>query len=49
MGFHDGERTMNRRNWTMRFALGTAVLAAVGMLGAPARADDKSAILYKQK
>jgi mono/diheme cytochrome c family protein len=49
MGVHDGERTMNRRNWTMRFALSTAVLAAVGAFDLSARADDKSAALYKQK
>jgi len=33
----------------MRFAFSTAALAVVGMLGAPAKADDKSAALYKQK
>ena len=40
---------MNIRDWTMRFALSTTVLVAVGMLGASVRADDKSATLYKQK
>jgi cytochrome c6 len=45
----NGERTMRTRNWTMRLALGTGALAAVGLLSAPARADDKSAALYKQK
>ena len=40
---------MKTTNWTMRFALGTGALAAVGLLSAPARADDKGAALYKQK
>jgi cytochrome c6 len=44
-----GERTMKTTNWTMRLALGTGALAAVGLLTAPARADDKSAALFKQK
>ena len=36
-------------NWTMKCAFGVGVLAAVGLLSPPARADDKSAALYKQK
>lgn len=37
------------KNWTMRIVLGAGVLAAIGMLSAPARSDDKSAALFKQK
>jgi len=36
-------------NWTMRVALGAGVLAAMGMLSATARSDDKAAATYKQK
>jgi cytochrome c6 len=40
---------MMRRHWTMRFALGAGVCAAAGLLSAPARADEKSVALFKQK
>ena len=40
---------MKTTNWTLRFALGTCALAAVGLLSAPVKSDDKSAALYKQK
>jgi cytochrome c6 len=38
-----------KRNWIMKLALGTGVLAAMSLLSVPAKADDKSAALYKQK
>jgi mono/diheme cytochrome c family protein len=40
---------MKRKHWTMRFALGAGVCAAAGLLSAPARTDDKTAALFKQK
>ena len=49
MHLQQWERTMNRKNWTIRFALGTGVLLTAAMLGATVKADDKSAAVYKQK
>jgi cytochrome c6 len=42
-------RTMMRKHWTTRFALGAAVCAATGLLGVPGRADDKGGAFFKQK
>ena len=38
-----------RRNWRMGTIVGAGVLAAIGILSAPAKSEDKSAAVYKQK
>lgn len=48
-GYEEGKVIMLTGNSKLRIVVAVGFLAAVGMLSAPAKSDDKSAALFKQK
>jgi mono/diheme cytochrome c family protein len=43
------EKSTMRSNWAMRLSVLAAVIAATAVLSMPAKSEDKSAAVYKQK